>query len=101
MPAINVFWVLIVIGVVVAQVLKAALGKTLGPLSAGIAMGIIGAVSLGMLWGIFIFFLVPLFSSGNGRLTGFGGGGFGGGGGGSISFGGGGTFSGGGASGRW
>ncbi len=102
MPEINVFWVLVVIGIVITQVLKSALGNTLGPLSAGLAMGIIGAISLGILWGIIIFFLVPLFSSGNGRFIsgrGSGGGGFGGGG--SIHFGGGGTFSGGGASGRW
>jgi len=110
MPAINVFWVLVVIGVIFAQVLKTSLGSTLGPLSAGIAMGIIGAFSIGFLWGIVILFLVPLFSSGNGRYIsgpgsgGWGGGGFGGGGfggGGSIHFGGGGSFSGGGASGRW
>lgn len=102
---INTFWVFIVIGIVVAQILKAALGNTLGPLSAGIAVGIIGALSLGVLWGILLFFLVPLFSSGGsyrGGSGGWGGGGFSGGsGGGSISFGGGGTFSGGGASGRW
>jgi len=109
MPAINIFWVLIVVGVLVAQVLKAFLGNTLGPLSAGIAMGFIAALTIGILWGLIIFFLVPLFSSGNGRYIsgpgsgGWGGGGFGGGfsGGGSISFGGGGSFSGGGASGKW
>jgi uncharacterized protein len=106
MPSINLFWVLVVIGVVFAQLLKAIFGNTLGSLSAGIAMGLLGTILIGLLWGLIIGILVPLFSSGNGRYIsgsgsggGWRGGGFGGGG--SISFGGGGSFSGGGASGRW
>ena len=103
----GVIWVLVIVGVILAQILKPTLGKSLGPLSSAVAMGLIGITLYSIFEAIMIFMLVQVFSFGNsgsrggGGFGSWGGGSFGGGGGGSISFGGGGTFSGGGASGRW
>jgi len=99
--------ILLVLAMVVGGLLRRMLGRTVGSVAAGGAVGVVawflvGAVSIAALAGI-LAFIFTLVGGGAGRGIrggfpgGFGGGGFGGGG----FRGGGGGFGGGGASGRW
>jgi len=105
--------ILLIVAMVVGGLLRRMLGKTVGSITAGGAVGavawfLVGAVSIAVVAGI-LAFIFTLVGGGAGRGVhggfpgGFGGGGFGRGGGfGGGGFrGGGGGFGGGGASGRW
>ena len=104
--------ILLIVAMVVGGLLRRMLGKTIGSITAGGAVGavawfLVGAVSIAVMAGI-LAFIFTLVGGGAGRGVrggfpgGFGGGGFGRGGGFGGGFrGGGGGFGGGGASGRW
>jgi len=98
--------ILLVLAVVVGGLLRRMLGRTVGSVTAGGAVGavawfLVGAVSIAVIAGILAFVFTLAGGAGRGYRGGFpggfGGGGFGGGG----FRGGGGSFGGGGASGRW
>jgi uncharacterized protein len=94
---------------IVGRILASVMGRKVGALATGAAVGAIGwwltaSVLLGAVAGVIALFVVGVMGLGGGGRGGFGGpvifpGGFGGGGG--FSSGGGGNFDGGGASGRW
>jgi uncharacterized protein len=105
---------------IVGRLLGSVLGRKLGALATGAAVGAVGwwltaSLLLAIGAGAVALFLVGVMGMGSGARSGgfggpviwgggpggFGGGGFGGGGGGGFSSGGGGSFNGGGASGRW
>jgi len=99
---------------IVGRILSSVMGRKLGALATGGAVGVIGwfltaSLLVAGVAGVVALFLVGVMGAGSGRgfgpvIWGGGGGGFGGGGlggGGGFSSGGGGNFDGGGASGRW
>ncbi|HSC65312.1 MAG TPA: TPM domain-containing protein [Caldimonas sp.] len=122
-PRIGFDWqdiaIFLFVGVpIVGRILSSVMGRKLGALATGSAVGAIGwfltaSLLVAGIAGVVALFLVGVMGAGGGRRGGFGGpviwgggggglggGGFGGGGGG-FSSGGGGNFDGGGASGRW
>jgi len=99
---------------IVGRLLSSVMGRKLGALATGGAVGAIGwfltaSLLVAGIAGVVALFLVGVMGAGGSRRGGFGGpviwggggGGFGGGSGGGFSSGGGGNFDGGGASGRW